>query len=117
MGMNVTGKWRYKEDFEFGYSEGEVRLVQIENSLYGEFDFIEKVEDDYEIVVFEKVKGKISEGKVLLESTEVVAKESGREVDYIPNTFELHLVSNDKLVGSTYDADNVCGVFTLERIK
>jgi len=115
--MNVTGLWKYKEDFEFGKSEGEVRLVQIEDTLYGEFNFTEKVEDDYKIDVFEKVKGKIVEGKAILESVEVTAKEGDRVLDdYIPNNFELHLISNDKLVGSSYDAENVCGVFTLERL-
>ena len=115
--MNVTGLWKYKEDFEFGNSVGEVRLVQMGDSLHGEFNFTEKVEDDYEIVVFEKVKGKIVDGKAVLESIEVIAKEGGRVVDdYIPNNFELHLISDDKLVGSSYDAENVCGVFTLERM-
>jgi len=118
--MNATGQWKYKEDFEYGKSEGEVKLVQIENKLYGEFTFTEKVEngndDDYKINVFEKVKGEIIEGKVLLESIEVVAKEQDVEIEYIPNNFELHLISENKLVGSTYDADNVCGVFTLERL-
>ena len=115
--MNVTGLWKYKEDFEFGKSEGEVRLVQMEDTLYGEFNFTEKVEDDYEIVVFEKVKGKIIEGIAVLESIEVLAKENDRVVeDYIPNNFEVHLISEDKLVGSSFDADNVCGVFTLERL-
>lgn len=115
--MNVTGMWKYTEDFEFGKSIGEVRLVQIEDSLYGEFNFTERVEDDYEIEVFEKVKGKIIEGKAILESTEVIAKENNEIVkDYIPNNFELHLISDNKLVGSSYDAENVCGVFTLEKI-
>jgi hypothetical protein len=118
--MNVTGLWKYKEDFEYGNSIGEVKLIQIEEQLYGEFTFTEKVEngndDDYEINVFEKVKGIISEGKVLLESIEVSAKQDGKVVDYIPNNFELHLISDNKLVGSTYDADDICGVFTLERV-
>ena len=47
--LNVTGLWRYKEDFEYGNSVGEVRLVQIEDTLYGEFNFTEKVGNDYEI--------------------------------------------------------------------
>jgi hypothetical protein len=115
--MNVTGLWKYTEDFEFGNSVGEVRFVQMDDSLYGEFNFTEKVDDDYEIVVFEKVKGKIVEGKAVLESIEVLAKENDKVVDdYIPNNFELHLISEDKLVGSSYDAENVCGVFTLERL-
>ncbi|MEN8138016.1 MAG: hypothetical protein ABFR62_06255 [Bacteroidota bacterium] len=114
--MNITGHWKYSEDFEFGESIGNVKLIQVEDSVYGEFSFTEKVENDYEIEVFEKVKGDITEGKVLLKSIEVKAKEKGRVVDYIPNNFELHLVSENKLVGSTFDSEEVCGVFTLERL-
>jgi hypothetical protein len=116
--MNVTGLWKYSEDFEFGKSEGEVRLVQMEDSIYAEFNFTEKVEYDYEIEVFEKAKGKIVDGKVLLEGVSVVASENGAIIeDYMSNNFDVHLVSENKLVGSSYDFENVCGVFTLERIE
>ena len=118
--MNLTGLWKYKEDFEYGKSEGEVRLVQMKDSLHGDFIFTEKVEngdkDDYEIEVVEKVKGKIVEGTVLLESMEVEAKQGSETIDYIANNFDVHIVSETKLVGSSFDKDNVCGVFTLEKI-
>jgi len=114
--MDITGVWKYKEDFALGVSEGEVKLIQTDDKVYGEFSFVEKVEGDYEIEVFEKVRGEISEGKVLLESTSVKALQDGKEVSYLGNNFEVHLVSDSKLVGSSYDDENVCGVFTLERI-
>lgn len=114
--MNVTGVWKYKEDFALGLSQGEVKLVQTDNTVYGEFTFVEKVEGNYEIEVFEKVKGEIVEGKALLKSIEVKALQDGKEVSYLGNNFEVHLVSDSKLVGSSYDEEEVCGVFTLERI-
>ncbi|NQU51999.1 MAG: hypothetical protein HQ522_05625 [Bacteroidetes bacterium] len=113
--MNITGNWIYKEDFEFGKSEGKVEITQTGNEVIGTFTFTEKVENNYEIEVVEKTKGTISDAKVLLESTEVTALQDDKEIDYLPNCFEVHLVSEDKLVGSTYDSEDVCGVFVLER--
>jgi hypothetical protein len=113
--MDITGCWTYNEDFEYGTSLGEVELKQVKNEVTGIFTFTEKVEDNYEIEVTETVKGIVSEGKVLLESVAVTAKQNGIEIEYLPNTFEVHLVSENKLVGSTYDSEDVCGVFVLER--
>ncbi len=114
--MNITGKWTYKEDFEYGISEGEVTLTQEGNELSGIFNFCEKVENNYEIEVVEKVAGTIKDGKVLLQSIEVKATQDGKKIDYLSNTFDVHLVSENKLVGSTYDCEEICGVFVLERV-
>lgn len=113
--MNITGAWIYKEDFGYGNSEGEVEITQSGNEVMAIFTFNEKVENNYEIDVVEKTNGTITAGKILLESTEIKAIQDGKEIDYLPNSFEVHLVSKDKLVGSTYDREDVCGVFTLER--
>lgn len=114
--MNIKGKYTYKEDFALGKSEGTAELFQEEQEVSGIFIFTEEVENDYEIDVVEKVKGTISDGKVLLKSIEVTAKQNGKVIDYLPNNFELHLVSENKLVGSTFDSEDVCGVFVLKRI-
>jgi hypothetical protein len=114
--MNISGNWTYKEDFEYGKSEGKVNFKQNGRLVKGTFIFTERVRNDYIIEVHEKVEGEITEGKVLLKSTEVKALQNNCEIDYLPNTFDLHLVSENKLVGSTYDSEDVCGVFVLERI-
>ncbi|WP_346858078.1 hypothetical protein [uncultured Draconibacterium sp.] len=115
--MNISGNWTYKEDFEFGNSVGEVKVTQTGNDVSATFTFTEKVENDYEINVIESVKGIINKGKVVLESQKVKATQNGRTIEYIPNNFEVYLVSENKMVGSTYDSENVCGVFIMERIN
>lgn len=114
--MNITGSWTYNEDFEFGKSFGKVEFVEKDNFVTGIFFFTEKVENNYEIEVTEKVEGSISDGKVLLKSVDVIALQNGKQIAYLPNNFEVHLVSDHKLVGSTFDSEDVCGVFVLERI-
>lgn len=114
--MNISGKWSYSEDFEFGKSIGEVILQQDGEIVKGTFTFTEEVEGDYKIDVTEKVQGTIVDGKVLLESVEVKATQNNHEIHYLPNTFDVFLVSENKLVGSTYDSEDVCGVFVMERL-
>ena len=114
--MNLSGNWKYSEDFGAGNSVGEVLLLQKDEMLYAEFSFVEQIEGDYRIEVFEKLQGKIEDNKVLLESIEVIAKNSNGIIKYLPNSFEVHIMSDNKLVGSSFDEDNVCGVFTMERI-
>lgn len=113
--MDITGTWTYNEDFEFGKSIGEVVLKQEGNLVKGTFTFTEEVEEDYKIEVVEQVQGTISDQKVLLKSVEVKASENGKEINYLPNNFEVYLTSENKLVGSTYDSEDVCGVFVMER--
>jgi hypothetical protein len=113
--MNISGNWTYNEDFEYGNSVGEVELTQSGNEVSGVFSFTEAVENNYSIQVTEKVKGTIIDGKLLLESVEVKALQNGREISYLPNTFETHRITENQIIGSTYDSENVCGIFVLER--
>lgn len=113
--MNITGNWSYKEDFEYGNSIGKVELMQTGNKVSGVFTFTEELENNYRIQVTEKVKGTLIDGKLLLESVEVKALQNGHEISYLPNTFETHRITENQIIGSTYDSEDVCGVFVLER--
>jgi hypothetical protein len=114
--MNITGNWLYNEDFEFGKSIGKAKLQHVEDRVSGILTFTEEVENEYKIEVIEKVQGTIANDKVLLESVEVKAIQNNKEIHYLPNCFDVFLVSENKLVGSTYDSENVCGVFVMERL-
>lgn len=115
--MNITGIWTYKEDFEYGKSDGVVEIKQSGNKIVARFPFPEEVKSNYKIEVVEKTKGTISDDKILLESVQVKAIQGNKEIDYLPNNFEVHLVSENRLVGSTYDSEGICGVFVMERKK
>jgi hypothetical protein len=114
--MNITGVWLYNEDFEFGKSYGKAYLQQDGDRVNGIFTFTEDVENEYKIEVIEKVQGTVANGKVLLESVEVKAIQNNKEIHYLPNCFDVFLVSENKLVGSSYDSEDVCGVFVMERV-
>ncbi|MGQ7869798.1 hypothetical protein [Sunxiuqinia sp. sy24] len=113
--MDISGSWTYHEDFEYGQSTGQVEFTQTGNEVSGVFSFTEEVENNYRIEVTEKVKGTIANGKLLLESVELTALQNGCEISYLPNTFEIQRMTENQMVGSTYDCEDVCGVFVLER--
>lgn len=113
--MDITGKWTYNENFDFGESVGLAELVQNGEVVSGVLYYIETVEGDYEIEVEEHVKGSITEKRLVLNSISVCAKEKGVEVEYNPNVFDIHLSSETKIVGSTYDKEGVCGVLVMEK--
>lgn len=112
--MNISGTWNYSEDFEFGKSFGKAELKQNDTEISGVFTFTEEVQGDYRIEVSEHVKGYLKDGKVDLKSTKVTAKQNGNPIHYLHNTFEIKHISENRLVGSTYDSEGVCGVFVLE---
>lgn len=114
---DLSGKWKYSEDFGQGTSIGEVVLFHNDNTLKAEFVFTEKVDNGYEIHVEESAIGEIIYGKSLLESSAVKAwNKEGELVKYLPNNFEINIISDSKIVGSTYDQDLVCGVFVMEKV-
>ncbi|MGQ1788462.1 hypothetical protein [Saccharicrinis sp. GN24d3] len=115
--MDISGTYKYTEDFEYGNSEGTVELYQTNKEVSGVFTFTETVKNTYKIEVNEKVKGTISGNKLLLESVEVRAIQDGKAIEYLPNTFEIQHISENKLVGSTFDTEDICGVFVLDKIQ
>ena len=52
--MDLTGKWKYKEDYGYGVAEGELFLKQEGNDLSGRIIFTDKLdgEDGYMLQEF-----------------------------------------------------------------
>ena len=44
--MDLTGKWKYKEDYGYGVAEGELFLKQEGNDLSGRIIFTDKLEGE-----------------------------------------------------------------------
>lgn len=115
--MNIEGTWTYHEDFEYGTSTGMVKLTQKGNEVEALFSFTEQVEDDYCIKVEEQARGGVKGNKLVLKSLRCEAYQGDRPIEYLPNNYEIYLTSATRLVGSTYDEANVCGVFVLEKME
>ena len=57
--MDLTGKWRYIENYGYGVAEGELYLKQKGQMLAGRIVFTDKVEGESSYMIQEFLKGEL----------------------------------------------------------
>ena len=67
--MDLTGKWRYIENYGYGVAEGELYLKQKGQTLAGRIVFTDKVEGESSYMIQEFLKGELEGRKVRLPSS------------------------------------------------
>ena len=67
--MDLTGKWRYIENYGYGVAEGELYLKQKGQTLAGRIVFTDKVEGESSYMIQEFLKGELEGRKVRLEAS------------------------------------------------
>ena len=104
--MDLTGKWKYKEDYGYGVAEGELFLKQEGNDLSGRIIFTE-----------EFLVGRLEEHKVKLDAEEFDIIHSEHEIEYELDSWFGILVDADTIVGVSKDGQGIEGKFTFTREK
>ena len=79
--MDLTGKWKYKEDYGYGVAEGELFLKQEGDELSGRIIFTDKLNDDEAYMLQEFLIGSLEGHKVKLDAEEFDIIHSEHEVD------------------------------------
>ena len=62
--MDLTGKWRYIENYGYGVAEGELYLKQKGQTLAGRIVFTDKVEGESSYMIQEFLKGELEGRRV-----------------------------------------------------
>ena len=62
--MNLTGKWKYTENYGYGVAEGELYLTQRDQLLSGRIVFTDKVEKETSYMIQEFLTGTLEGRKV-----------------------------------------------------
>jgi hypothetical protein len=112
---DLTGFWRFREEFDTGEDLGEARLFQRGKNLSGHLVFKEMIPGEPSMFIRTKLTGKIENGKVHLNETSVIVLSEGHG-DYVPEERTGLLNAMGQIVGSGEDRQGVHGVFVLERI-
>ena len=95
--MDLTGKWKYKEDYGYGVAEGELFLKQEGNDLSGRIIFTDKLEGEEGYMLQEFLVGRLEEHKVKLDA---------EEFDIIHSEHEIE-VDADTIVGVSKDGQGI----------
>jgi len=114
--QDIAGDWRFSEEFECGTDLGIAHFTQKGTTISGYLSYIEKVEDEEPFDVIQTVSGEISGHHLKLQGTKATTKEGLEINDYNLDTLEGTLTHEGKIVGHSFDTEDVCGVFILERV-
>ena len=118
MGLNLTGTWKYREDFSYGDSEGVLELSHKGQVLTGILKHKEILLDGDSYTIHQELEGKVNVEEMsfslLANSFSILdsLEELSDELDY----FEAQLINENLIVGTTKDKQNVTGVFSFKRI-
>ncbi|WP_068472641.1 hypothetical protein [Saccharicrinis aurantiacus] len=111
--MDISGKYKFTEDFGYGKDEGEAFVIQTGSKLEGTMSFTESIEGDDPFTV-----ECIIEGDVNKEQVEIRVKSfKTNDVEYYPETRVGIINNKGQIVGSSEDEQGICGVFVFTPIE
>ncbi|QKG81064.1 hypothetical protein [Tenuifilum thalassicum] len=112
---NITGKWTFNEEFECGTDKGFAYLEQNGERVVGYLEYEECIEDESPFMVRQMVEGTIKGNKIYLKGVEVLSPEGEPLPNYNLDTLEGTYTHEKKIVGHSYDSEDICGVFVMSR--
>ena len=114
--MDLTGKWRYRENYGYGTAEGEVVLKQEEEKLSGRIVFMDNTGEEDELMVQEFLIGEIEDRKVKLQAVEVDIIHANTVIEYKLDSWFGLLVDDCTVKGISVDLQGKEGSFVFERM-
>jgi hypothetical protein len=115
MVQNISGKWKFTEEFECGIDKGFAYLVHNENLITGYLEYEETIEDEEPFMVKQEISGTIHNNHVNLKGEKVTTPNGTPLNDYNLDTLVGVLTHEGKIVGHSFDSNDVCGVFVFMR--
>lgn len=114
--MELTGKWKYIENYGYGVAEGELYLKQEGDKLSGRIVFTDKLEGEEPYMIQEFLTGGIEERKIRLEATEFDIIHSDFQITYELDCWFGLLVDDVTIKGVSMDDQGVEGYFEFEKV-
>jgi len=112
---DISGKWKFSEEFECGLDNGIAFFIQKGDIITGYLEYKEKIDDDEPFFVRQEISGKIHGNHINLKGERVLAADGAVLKDYNLDILEGTLTHEGKIVGHSFDSEDVCGVFVLVR--
>lgn len=115
--MDLTGKWRYIENYGYGVAEGELYLKQEGTQLSGRIVFTDKLEGESSYMIQEFLTGELKGRKVKLEAQEFDIIHSDFAITYELDSWFGLLVDDETIKGVSVDDQGVEGYFEFVKLS
>ena len=113
--IDITGRWKFQEDFGFGKDSGVAVLNQSGTRVKGVLRFTEQIEGEETFIVKQEVSGRIDGNKINLKSHSCEILFSDEDIIYELDTWEGEIMPDGKIIGNSQDSEGTGGAFTMER--
>lgn len=113
---DLTGKWRYIENYGYGVAEGELYLKQEDCRLSGKIVFTDKIDGEEPYMIQEFLTGEVAGRKVRLEATEFDIIHADFKVTYELDSWFGLLVDDVTIKGGSIDGQGIEGYFEFDRM-
>ncbi|MFA8301181.1 MAG: hypothetical protein ACEPOV_13520 [Hyphomicrobiales bacterium] len=113
--IDLSGNWIFEEDFYFGKDFGFAEWKQNENVISGIVEFTECINERESFKVRLQIEGEVEGVHVFFSAKSYSIIESKEPVEYCLDSWEGIVNKHGQIVGSSYDEDGICGVFTMTR--
>lgn len=117
--MNLSGTWKYTEDYSFGDSAGVLTLEHSGSILSAVLIHTETPIEGNSFKVKQEFDGSYDSMKslVILKATSAEIIEPEEELTYELDSFEAQVINEDLIVGTSEDNQGVLGVFSFKRLS
>ncbi|MGE0077792.1 MAG: hypothetical protein AB7S48_08035 [Bacteroidales bacterium] len=115
MPSDISGKWTFNEEFECGTDKGFAVLIQKGTQISGYLEYEESIEDEQPFMVKQEVVGTFKRKKLKLEGKKATAPNGDELAGYNLDILEGTYTHEGKIVGHSFDCEDICGVFVMSR--
>lgn len=115
--MDLTGKWKYIENYGYGVAEGELYLQQQGDQLTGRIVFTDRLQGKGSYMIQEFLRGRVEGRKIRLEATEFDIIHAEFPVTYELDSWFGLLLDETVIKGVSVDDQGVEGHFEFEKVE
>jgi len=113
--FDITGRWKFREDFGFGTDSGYAQLIQKGVLINGIFQFAEQIEGEETFIVKQEVSGRLEGNKISLKAHSCEILFSEDDIVYELDAWEGEIMQDGRIEGSSKDSEGTGGAFKMER--
>ncbi len=114
--MNLTGKWKYFENYAYGVAEGELYLDQSDDVLSGKIVFTDKIRGEKPYMIQEFLIGEIDEQRIRIEAVEFDVIHAEQQIDYELDRWFGILINDVTIRGVSSDEQGISGYFEFTKV-
>lgn len=113
--IDLSGKWTYREEFDYGYVSGYISLTQTSDTLAGTAILTEHQDSDPPLEVRQDTEGIVVNNTVTFKSINFNILSHEKDIEFYLDSWEGMVNTEGAIIGNSIDQSGACGIFIMKR--